>query len=166
VQKELLPQQSVARHKRVFVRAHVPLVTVASTIICTFVPQHASTAVGGVKFQGVAKATVMFGAHVMTGGVVSTMVTTCVQNVAFEQQSVICQLRVANFVHGGRVLVNVLSTAMVRLVPQHASKAVGASNDHAVPHCTVLFVAHVTTGGLVSTMRTISVQVAIFVQQS
>jgi hypothetical protein len=41
-------------------------------------------------------------------------------------------------------------TVMVTLLPQQASKAVGASNVHAVPHWTVLFGAQVATGGLVS----------------
>ena len=72
----MFPQQSVARHVRVLVRAQEPLVTVLSTMICTFVPQQASTAVGGVNDHGVAKATVKFVAQVMTGGVVSTIVTT------------------------------------------------------------------------------------------
>jgi hypothetical protein len=51
------------------------LVTVARTVIVTFVPQQASIAVGGVKFQGVPRATVRLLAQVSTGGVVSTFVT-------------------------------------------------------------------------------------------
>jgi hypothetical protein len=41
----------------------------------TFVPQQASTAVGGVKFHGVFARTVKFVAQVITGGVVSMIVT-------------------------------------------------------------------------------------------
>jgi hypothetical protein len=60
----------------------------------------------------------------------------------------------------------VLTIVIVTFVPQHASNAVGGSKFHADPHWTVLFAAQVNVGGVVSVIRTISVQVAVFVQQS
>jgi hypothetical protein len=66
---ELL-QQSVACHVRVTLDGHTAavLVMVLRTIIVTFEPQHASTAVGGSNVQGVLHWTVLSGTHVSTGG--------------------------------------------------------------------------------------------------
>jgi hypothetical protein len=64
------------------------------------------------------------------------------------------------------VLVTVVRTVMVTFVPQQASTAVGGSNDQFEPHWTVLLVEQVMTGGVVSTILTISMHVAVFEQQS
>src|SRR5215831_8910660 len=62
-------------------------------------------------------------------------------------------------------LVRVPSTWRVGLV-QQLSVAVGGSNVHALPHCTVLLVVQVITGGVVSTTVTVCVQVLVLPQQS
>ena len=63
-------------------------------------------------------------------------------------------------------LVTVLSTVMVTLVPQQTSEAEGASKLQAEPHSTVLLVAQVITGGVVSTTVTVWLQVLLLPQQS
>ena len=52
-------------------------------------------------------------------------------------------------------LVTVLRIVSVRFVPQHASRAVGSSKFQDAPHSTVLLVAHVSTGGVVSVIVTV-----------
>jgi hypothetical protein len=66
---ELL-QQSVACQVRVTLDGHTAavLVMVLRTIIVTFDPQHASTAVGGSNVHGVLHWTVLSGTQVSTGG--------------------------------------------------------------------------------------------------
>ena len=54
----------------------------------------------------------------------------------------------------------------VRFVPQQRSIPVGESKTQVVPHCTVLFVGQVTTGGKVSISVTNCVQTLTFEQQS
>ena len=68
--------------------------------------------------------------------------------------------------HGLENTVMLLTTVMVTLVPQHASKAVGGSNVQPVPHSTVLGPAQLMVGGFVSTIVATSVQIAVFEQQS
>jgi hypothetical protein len=63
--------------------------------------------------------TVLLGTQVMPGGVLSTIVTVCVQVLKLLQQSVACQIRVIT--HGQVPLVLVLLAVMVTLVPQQAS---------------------------------------------
>jgi hypothetical protein len=62
-------------------------------------------------------------------------------------------------------LVTVPITVIAKLV-QQASKAVGASKLHAVPHCTVLLLAHVSTGRLVLTTVTVWLHAAVRCKQS
>ena len=62
-------------------------------------------------------------------------------------------------------LVTVPIMVIVKLV-QQASKADGASKLHAVPHCTVLLLAHVSTGRLVFTTVTTWLHVAVRCKQS
>jgi len=102
--------------------------------------------------------------QVIVGGMVSTTVTVCVQSVVLVQQSVACQVRL--MICGQTPEVELLMTVIVTLVPQHASVAEGGSKVQAVPHCTVLLVAQVRTGGVVSTIVTVCAQVARLVQQS
>jgi hypothetical protein len=164
-----LLQQSAICHTRVIVTGHCAtrLVVVLKTLMVTFVPQHASTAVGGSKVQVVPQITVLLEAQVATGGVESTIVTIWLHGAeVLLQQSVACHLRVTFVVQGGKKLVNVLTTVRMTFVPQQASKTTGSSNVQGVPHSTVLFVAQVSVGGVVSTIVTTSVQVAVLVQQS
>jgi hypothetical protein len=67
---------------------------------------------------------------------------------------------------GDEEMVTLLATLMVTLVPQHRSKAVGGSNVQPVPHSTNFKGAQVMIGGLVSMIETVSVQKAVFEQQS
>src|SRR2546423_1846942 len=120
----------------------------------TLVPQHASSAVGGVKFQGVPAAIVMFVAQVITGGVVSMIVTVWLHVTELEQQSVARQVRVCELLQNVPRFWTVLTTVIATLVPQQASNAVGGLNAQTEPHWTVLLVAQVSVGGVVSVMRT------------
>jgi hypothetical protein len=62
--------------------------------------------------------------------------------------------------------VTVFTTVIVTFVLAQLSMAVGVSNDHAVPHSTVLLVEQRRTGGVVSTTLTTWLQVALLVQPS
>src|SRR5262245_32854267 len=63
-------------------------------------------------------------------------------------------------------LVMVSRTTTVTLVPPQASSAAGWSKLHTEPHSTVLFVAQVSTGAVVSAMVTVWLQVELLVQRS
>src|SRR5436190_2266610 len=63
-------------------------------------------------------------------------------------------------------LVSVLTTEMMRFVPQQASVAVGGSKFHCEPQVTVLFVAQVTTGGVRSATVTTWVQITLLLHVS
>src|SRR5580765_4250664 len=63
-------------------------------------------------------------------------------------------------------LVVVPVTVMVTFVPQQTSEAEGASKLQAEPHWTVLFVAQVITGGVVSTTVTVWLHETVLEQQS
>jgi len=73
---ELL-QQSVARQVRVIVPGQGVglLVIVLRMVMVTLVPQQPSSAVGGSKVQALPHCTALLVAQVITGGVVSTIVT-------------------------------------------------------------------------------------------
>lgn len=151
----LLVQESVACHVRVMTCVQpVALVVVLVTVTVTFVPAQASEAEGASKVQAEPHWTVLFVAHVMTGGVVSTTVTIWLHGALLEQPSVACQLRVI-VSEQAEPLVVVPVTMTVTFVPAQTSEAEGASKLQAEPHWTVLFVAHVMMGGVVSTTVTI-----------
>src|SRR5439155_1314119 len=57
-------------------------------------------------------------------------------------------------------LVTVPTMTIATFAPSQPSLAVGRSNDHAVPHSTVLFAAQVNTGGVASTALTVWLHVA------
>jgi hypothetical protein len=170
VQKELLPQQSVAFQVAMMVcwqgKSGLPFVTVLASDTTTFEPQQASKAVGGMRDQVVPHCTVWLLAQVMTGGTVSTMVTVWEQVVELVQQSVACQVRVMTTGQTEPMLVTVLRTVMVTLVPQQASMAVGVVKDQAVPQLTVKLVPQVMTGGWVSISVTRWLQKVELEQQS
>ena len=124
-----------------------------------------TTAVAGVNDQGVPTVTVKLEPQVITGGNVSTSLTCCEHVALLPQQSTACQMRIWMRLHNGPVL-TVLITVTVTFVPQHASEAVGGSKVHVLPHCTVLFDAQISTGGVMSATKTVATQVDVFVQQS
>src|ERR1041385_4907552 len=95
----------------------------------------------------------------MAGGLVSTTNTVCEQVLVFPHASVALQVRVAENVGPQPALVVVLTTAVVAL-PQ-VSLAPGSSKVHGVPHSTVLFVAQLITGGVVSTTEMVWAQVLV-----
>ena len=92
---ELL-QQSMAFQVRVTLTGQIAaaFVIVLTMVMERLVPQQASMAVGGVKDQGVLHCTVKSGAHVNTGGCVSTSVMLWLHVAVFVQQSVASQVRV------------------------------------------------------------------------
>ena len=71
---------------------HGPLVTVDRMKTVTLVPQQASTAVGVSNVQGALGSTVLFVAHINTGGFVSTTVTAWLQGLVLPQQSITFQV--------------------------------------------------------------------------
>ena len=93
-QVTVLVQQSVMSQLRVVVcRQGVPNNGVVNwTVIVTFVPQHASKGVGGSKTIGVPHSTVLLGAQVGTGGVVSAIMIVSVHEAVLVQQSTACQV--------------------------------------------------------------------------
>ena len=70
------------------------------TLIVTFVPQHASKAVGVSNVQPVPHSSVLGPLQLIIGGFVSISVTICVQNEEFEQQSVAFHVSVMFALHG------------------------------------------------------------------
>ena len=63
-------------------------------VTVTFVPEQASTAVGGPKLHVEPHSTVLLVAQVNTGAVVSTIVILWLHEVLLLQRSVACQVRV------------------------------------------------------------------------
>src|SRR6266704_1610158 len=111
-----------------------------------------SVAVGATNVQAVPSSTVLLVLlHVITGAVVSTIVTFWLHCAKLPQASVACQVRVASKVvpQWPATLVTVLTIVIV-LLPL-LSVAGGASKLQAAPCSTVLFVLlHVITGAVVS----------------
>src|SRR5689334_4529803 len=143
-------------------------VTKLAMEMVTFVPQHASIAVGRRNVNGVPHWRFWFGPKLVnTGGVVSTTVTVWLHVTPLLQQSIASQVRVIIAGHDDKLFVIVLTTVTVTFVPQHASIAVGGSKVQALPHTTVLFVAHVKSGGVVSITDTAWLQIEeVLAQQS
>src|SRR6266550_3343394 len=110
-----------------------------------------SVAVGASKVQAAPCSTVLLVLlHVITGAVVSTIVTFWLQELLLPQSSVACQVRIASKVlpQCPVTLVTVLRIVIVALPP--LSVAVGASKVQATPCSTILFVLpHVITGDVV-----------------
>src|ERR1035437_3937944 len=119
VQVMKLVQQSSAFQIRLITHGQAPLVPVLLRVTATLVPQQASEAVGGVKFQVEPHWTVMLGAQVMTGGVVSTTLTCRVQLLVWPRQSVAFQVSV--IIHGHMLLVTEPVSKGVRAVLQQLS---------------------------------------------
>ena len=147
-------------------QGEVELVLALATETNTLEPQQTSNAVGLMKDHVEPHWTVWLLEQVIIGGTVSMMVTVWAHVVELLQQSVACQVRVIMIGHTVEALVTVLRTAMVTLVPQQASIAVGGVNDHVELHCTVMLLAQVITGGWVSCSTTRWLQNAEFEQQS
>src|SRR5438067_11037136 len=127
-----------------------------------------SVAFGASKVQATPCSTVLLVLlHVMTGTVVSTIVTFWLQELLLPQSSVACQMRVASKVlpQWPVTLVTVLRIVIVAL--PLLSVAVGASKVQAEPCSTVLLVLlHVMTGAVVSTDRKCVVQGQLLAQAS
>src|SRR5215471_13552854 len=143
LQEALLPQASVACQVRVASNVLpqwlVVLVTVLNTVI-TALPL-LSVAVGASNVQEAPSSIVLLVLlQVITGAVVSTIVTFWLQEALLPQASVAIQVRVASKVlpQWLAVLVTVL-TIVITALPL-LSVAVGASKVHAVPSSTVLLV--------------------------
>src|SRR5439155_18043342 len=125
--------------------AQAMLVSVFTIVIVTLVPSARSMAAGASKSQAVPQRIILLLEQVSEGGVVSTTVTVCEQVVALPQESVACQARVALNVlpEDPARLVNVLTAAMVTLLPRQLSVvALGASKLHAFPYSTDLSGTH------------------------
>src|SRR5215471_4916645 len=129
----------------------------------TLVPQQGEKAVGASNVQPEPHSTVLFVAQLMAGGVVLTMVIVWLHVLELPQQSIATQVWVMNC--GQSPLVTVRIGNSCTLV-QQLSKATGTSNVQAWPHCTVLLVPQMITGGVVSTMVTVWLQVFELPQQS
>src|SRR5437773_8896055 len=125
-----------------------------------------SLAVGASKDQGLAHSTVLSGTQVMVGGVVSTTVTFWLQSAVLPQASVARQVRVASKVlpQWPAGLVTVLRMVMVAL-PQ-VSLAVGALNDQALVHSTVLSGTQMMVGLVLSSTVTFWLHSAVLPQAS
>jgi len=166
LQMELLVQRSVACQVRVISSEQpVPLVVVFRTETVTFVPLQASRALGWSKVQAEPHSTVLLVAQVNTGAAVSTTVTVWLQVELLVQGSVACQVRVMSS-EQPVPLVTVFRMETVTLVPLQASNALGSSKVQAEPHSTVLLVAQVMFGGVVSATVTTWLQVALLELQS
>lgn len=103
----------------------------------------------------------MFDGQVITGGVVSTIVTVWLQLVVEPQPSVIVQFFVANFGQVPLVEMLVVVTKILVVVPAtllvQQVVTVGVLNVQVLPHCTVLLVGQMTCRQLVGQHRTVTV---------
>src|SRR5690349_3634891 len=122
---------------------HSPLVSVPRMVIVTLVPLHVSEADGGSKLQAAPQSTVLLPAQVMTGAVVSTIVTVWLHVLVLPQASVASQVRV--MVCGHSPLVSVPRMVTVTLVLPHESRLEGESKLQDEEHSTVLLEAQVRT---------------------
>ncbi len=138
--------------------------TVLRTLTVTLVPLQVSKAAGGSNVQAVPHCTVLLVAQVNTGGVLSTTVTPWLHVLLLPQMSTACHVRVMSC--GQVPFVTVLRTLTLTLVPLQVSKAAGGSNVQAVPHSTVLLLAQVKTGGVVSTTFTVWLHVLVLPHKS
>jgi len=126
-----------------------------------------SLPVGGVNENGEPHGMVTGEAQNITGGVVSTMVTTWLHVAMFVQQSTACHVCVMMVRHELLpALVTIPRLEIVTFVPQQESIAVGGSKLHETLHWTVLLLAQEMTGGVVSVITMVSTHVAVLVQQS
>ncbi len=164
VQVATLLQQSVACQVLVTTSGQNPLVCVLRIVRVTFVPQQASKAAGGSNVHVLPHCTVLLLAQVKIGGVVSTTVTVWLQVLVLPHESVASHVCVMTC--GQVPFVTVLNTVIVTLVPLQVSKAAGGSKVHALPHCTVLLVAQVKTGGVLSTTFTVWLQMLVLPHKS
>ena len=128
------------------------------------VPLHASEAAGGSKLQTLPHSTVLLVAQTSTGGVVSTLVTLWLQVLVLPQASRAIQVAVST--SGHVPLVTTPTSVTATLVPLHASDASGGLKLQTLPHSTVLLVAQVMLGGVVSSTVTVWLHVAVLVQSS
>src|SRR6185436_12853809 len=138
----VLPQQSLASQVRVTTCGQIPVFVTVSTTAITFV-QQLSLTVGASNVQFEPHSTVLFVAHVIVGGVLSTTETTCVQVAVIPRQSVRTKAR--EMFCGQVPLVE--SKVMKVYVVQQGSTIVGRSNSQAEPQSTVLLGAQIRTGG-------------------
>src|SRR5438477_3273206 len=165
-----LPHASVACQVRVaskvFPQWPTVLVTVLMIVIVAVPPM--SLAAGASKAHATPNWIVLLVLlHVITGAVVSTIVTFWLHRLKLPQESVACQVRVASNVlpQWPTVFVTVLTIVIV-LVPL-TSLAVGASKIQEVPNSTVLLVLlQVITGAVVSVTITVWLQRLKFPQGS
>jgi hypothetical protein len=170
----VLVQKSLALQLRVTVKRTGQtligtFVTVPVIVTVTFVPSQLSTADGGVNTRGAPHSMVKLVPQLSTGGVVSTIVSVWLQVAAFVHKSAALQVRVTvnriGQTLGGR-FVTVLRIVMVTLVPSQLSTAAGVAKTIGAPHSMVALLAQVNTGGVVSTIVSVWLQVLALVHRS
>jgi hypothetical protein len=130
------------------VPVHVPFTVVSLPTCVTVAELQESLAVGAVNVGEAGQSMVAFApAAPITGGVVSTLVLLCwTVPLVLPQPSTARQLRVVTKVHW---FPEVVSPRFDTVTPLHVSDAVGAVNDGAAGHCTVLFAPGEPIVGLV-----------------
>src|ERR1051326_1382162 len=125
-----------------------------------------SKATGGSKSQMLVHSTVLLGAPVMVGFVVSWTVTVWLQSAVLPQASVARQVRVVSNVLPQCPAELVTVPRMVMVTPPHVSLAVGGSNAQALEHSTDLLPTQVMIGLVVSCTVTFWLQSAVLPQAS
>src|SRR5947207_989536 len=127
------------------------LVTVLVTTTVTLPLPQESLAVGLSKVQGVPHATTLLLAQVIVGGVLSTIVTTCVHVVLLPHASVTLHTRVATNVWPQVKLVNVLTMPRFRFgAGVQLSDIIGTVKSQDKPHSRNSFCPQLIVGGVVS----------------
>src|SRR5205809_351078 len=107
--------------------------------MATLVPLHVSEPDGESNVQAEPHSTVLSGAQVNEGGVVSSTVMVWLHVLELPQASVASQARV--MIRGQTPLVTVSTTVIVTLVLPHVSNGTGESKLQVESQSTVLFVA-------------------------
>src|SRR5436190_12716433 len=109
---------------------------------------HVSVAVGVAKVQSVPHSTIMLLTQLMVGAVRSWTDTVWLHSAVLPQASVARHVRVASNVLPQWPVRLVTVPTMVMVALPQLSLAVGALNDQALPHSTVLPGAQVIAGGV------------------
>jgi hypothetical protein len=106
--------------------------------------------------------------HVNCGGVVSITVIVWLHVLLLPQESLARHVRVALklLLHPPLALVTVLTMAMVTLLPEQASKALGPVKFQTVPHSTTRLLAQTKLGGVVSITVIVWLHVLLLLQES
>src|SRR5210317_1630294 len=164
----MFPQSSSAWYVRVMTSGHVLPSETSPRCVTVTGPQLSVAVTRVISAAGTSPmhSTVTAGGHVISGGVVSSMVMVCVHVAMFPQSSSAWYVRV---ITSGHVLPSETSPRCVTVTGPQLSVAVTrviSAAGTSPMHSTVTAGGHVISGGVISSMVMVCVHVAMFPQSS